>query len=334
MTEQETPNLNRQQRRALEKLQGSDIGKKLKKPNLGPRRDYVLLRSIDELIDEDGDISFYSIEEDYHKQSLRQLTLARRFHLIIKSTGATDDTLRYYAVHSGEEGYNHLDFFTKLAREVNIRKLHSNYAALQSLVNQMSKGKRFIPDDVEVWSELVRDKDIPLIDLYNEAIRSRKETLELIQLQIEWLNEHETSEITDSGYLDREEETPDTEYVVATPFSLSDWNLSLTTRNWSSDSHHLIKIPTGSREEALEHIKSNLKGEIMIKPGSVLRALEFFLNKNVLQRAMASRLKYVPEHMRDWIKIKRGRDRILLLVPEEGQGIFFAGNRDEIYRRI
>src|SRR3989344_1125123 len=334
MKEGETPPLNRSQKRLIERIQRTNAAKRIKKGNSDRSRKIIHLKPIDDLIDEDGDIEFYSEEKDNYNQSLRQLRFGCQFYMIFKNTGVSEETLRNNAILSGTEGYNQLDFFSTLSREVSRKKFLSSFAVLNNLAAQMRTGKRFIPDDVEVWSELLRDRDIPLLDLYNEAIRSRKETVELLQLQIDWLKDREITGTAEIGDLVEEENTHEISPIVAPPFSLKHWDLKLTTRNWSSARQHLIEIPTGSMNEALESIKLNVRGEIMIKPKSVLNALEFFLSQSVLQRAMAARLKYVPEHMREWIKIKRGRDRILLLVPEEGQAIFFAGNRDEIYRNI
>ena len=334
MNEDEIAPLNRAQRRLYERLDKTNEAKRLKSDPSVPKREIVYLKPIDALLDEDGDFELYSAELDNYKQSLSQLGFMYHFMTILKNVGASDDILRDNVIQYGTEGYSQLDFLKNLTRVVNRKKFLSSFAVLNNLALQLRKRKKFIPDDAEVWSELIRDKQIPLADLYKEAIRSRKETVELLQLQIDWLREPITPDTLEDHELDKNENTHEISPVVTPPFPLSDWNISLTTRNWSAEPQHLIGIPTSSKNEALESIKLNLRGEIMIKPKSVLNALEFFLSQNVLQRAMASRLKYVPEHMREWIKIKRGRDRILLLVPSEGQAIFFAGNRDEIYRGI
>lgn len=295
------------------------------------------MHSFDDLAEEAGDVDFYSHELNMYQRSLRNLQLSRQLMRALLTTGVSEETIRLHEVNASTERFDGESFLADLTREADPRRFFSNKNVINSLYQQTDKTKLFIPDDAQVWSELLKDKDIPLDDLYLEAIRAGKETVGLLQLQIEWLQECKTEEKPTQDEHSDELQLPapvSLPQPTEVPFALQEWELHWTTRHWSAEPQHLVRIPTTSKDEALAHIKRALFGEVMVKPVSVLNALEFYLRQDVLQRAMASRLKYVPEYTRDWIKIKRGRDRMLLLVPEEGRAIFFAGNRDEIYRNI
>lgn len=318
----DTSNLNRHNRRALKRSVFRSLDKEVKRSASKPQ-EQVVLHSIDTLLESNGDIDFYTQELAIHQQALKNLRLGCQYMRVLRNIGVSEESMRQNALDSLNENYDR-------------RRLSSSMNVLNALGQQMDTTRRFIADDAEVWTALVGDRSILLDDLYQEAIRSRQETVDLLGLQTEWLQQLEPEENPDQQVDESELPAPgvDTLPQPITPFTLEAWELYRTSRKWSFEPQHLIRIPTGSRREALEHMTSTLFGEIMIKPVSVLNALEFYLHQDILQRAMAARLKYVPEHMRDWIKIKRGRGRILLLVPEEGRAVFFAGNRDEIYRNI
>ena len=341
MSEREdTSNLNRREQRALQRLgRNKVIRASLKESSdVIAKAQPVVLRSFDDLAEENGDVDFYSQELDTSQLALRNLQLGHQFMRVLRTTGVSKETIRSHAVNMSTGSFDGRSFLADLTREADPRKLRSSINVINSLYQQTDKTRKFLADDAQVWVELMKDRDIPLDDLYLEAICARQETVGLLRLQIEWLQQHDAEDIPAQGENRDELHPPPPVDIMpppsVTPFPLQDWKLHWTTRRWSTEPQYLVRIPTNSRDEALAHIKSTLFGEIMIKPVSVLNALEFYLRQDVLQRAMASRLKYVPEYMRDWIKIKRGRDRMLLLVPEEGRAIFFAGNRDEIYRNI
>lgn len=118
-------------------------------------------------------------------------------------------------------------------------------------------------------------------------------------------------------------------------FSLHGRELFWTTAYFSPNPNHLIKLPTVSRRDALTALAEVSYGQISVKASSVLNSIEFYLQKNIIQKALAARAMYGPEGIRDWVKIKRGRDRIFILPDEEdGRIIFFAEGRDDVYSGI
>ena len=62
------------------------------------------------------------------------------------------------------------------------------------------------------------------------------------------------------------------------------------------------------------------------------------ITKDIIQKALAARLRYVPDGLKDWARIKRGKDRIALqeIVTGEGQRriVFFIEGRDQVYRGL
>ena len=127
----------------------------------------------------------------------------------------------------------------------------------------------------------------------------------------------------------------DPQVMFDVPF-LPEWNVYWTTRFFSSTQNHLVNLDGSSRSTVLEEVKKLGQGQISIRPQSILSALEFHLRKDVVQRALSMRNKYGPDGIKDWVKIKRGSDRIFLLVSEgvENQLVFFAAGRDVVYRGI
>lgn len=66
----------------------------------------------------------------------------------------------------------------------------------------------------------------------------------------------------------------------------------------------------------------------------MISSVEFHLRRDVYQRALAARNKYGPEGIRDWVKIKRGRDRIFLNTTSGGEAVVFVAGRDIVYRGL
>lgn len=197
----------------------------------------------------------------------------------------------------------------------------------------------FDEDNRKMFADLIKHKDIPIGNIFRELLRTDAENIELLGMQIEWLQTPQSVELVSDQEVRIEEEQAKTEIEPENAklpmFSLSNWDLYWTTNHWSQDPYDLISIPTTSREEALECFTGISRGEISVKPTSILRALEFHLQKSVIQRALATRNKYGPEGIRDWVKIKRGRDRIFFYVSEEeSRAVFFAAGRDDVYKDI
>lgn len=118
--------------------------------------------------------------------------------------------------------------------------------------------------------------------------------------------------------------------------NLTQWGVFWTTRPFSYNPNHLVEVPTNSITQAARLLRRVGEGAISISTLSILASLEFHLGKNVIQRALGLRNKYAPEEIRDWVKLKRGKDRIHLFIPPDHKQtvIFFAAGRDVVYRAI
>lgn len=339
MAEQEGPSeihLNRAQRRAL-----GNERKSIKKWKSG--RGSTTLKSVDTIL-EDDDIKVCQAELIAHQNMLLTTQISLQLCRLESDMGVSDETCRMIALGQipGQTDYDAAAIQQLRVSERNLGKYFHNRRLLSNLGNILKHYRMYQPDDVELWRELIADRTIPLDALYSEYLNITKESIELIKLQIGDLKakEQESQDRLHKGPQiqatesesseDQDIEEPSSKQL---PFVLSGWNLFWTERRWSTDPSHLLSIPTDNKDEAFESLSRIISSKVMIKPGSILKALEFHLQKDIIQRALATRLHYGPEEMREWVKIKRGRSRILLRVPEENIAIFFAGNRDEIYRR-
>lgn len=273
---------------------------------------------------------------------------------VYRAAGIPETVVRaYYASLSkvdADEGASN-----SLWLQADPRKAQKQIEALAIIVKnrdrllRINKGRVVLDEDsTSIYSNLIELEGIPLEDIFRETLRSRTESIELIKMQIDWFRTHpviieydsrqlETDVKLDSVRVEETLETGAAEVISPKdkePFSLLGLDLYWTKTHWSSDPHHLVQIPTSSRSKALQQFTDVSRGKISIKPSSIFRGLEFHMQKDVIQKALATRNKYGPEGIRDWVKIKRGKDRIFLLIPGEGKAIFFAGGRDEIYRDI
>lgn len=314
------------------------------------RAKVVRPQSVSTLLDNEDDFLIYKNELGL---SARLETLQRVNYQIYRFTiqaGVCEETYRRSLIVEmpGQTLYDRQEVAIMLVSEVDLRKARGLAPRIQALKAQFRRLNIRTNPSAEEAAEtllLLTDRDIPLDDLFRESIRSRHETTELIKMQVNWLEEQKKKAkaearqkptvleiITD---IEPPVEASPAEPEIITPkeeFILSGWDLFWTTRHWSKKPNHLIPIPTTSREDALEVFDQVSRGEIMVKPGSILRSLEMHMQKDTIQQALATRMKYGPEERRDWIKIRRGGDRVLLFILGDRQAIFFAGNRDSIYR--
>ncbi len=302
------------------------------------------MRSVDTILEEEtDDIGLCQAEFNSFQMMLKSTQTSHQLYRVERASGLTEETARLVILASipGQTKYDPA-FVDQLGQsEYHPSKHWQNRSLINNLNNSLKRHRRYLPDDIEVWGQLIEDRTIPLEDLYGEYIRTIKESTELLKLQVDWLKERKETETRGEVIPEEQAVGPEVqpeaiaiqeEQLHLPPFALSGWNLYWTDRRWSIESHHLVGISTQTREETLKELEKIISERVMIKPKSVLRALEFHLQKNVLQRALATRLKYGPEDIREWVKIKRGKSRILLRVTEDGTAIFFAGNRDEIYQ--
>lgn len=310
------------------------------------------------LLNREDDLPLYISELELSAKMERRQRLQYADYQIHRQVGATEETYRQYLICSlpGQDLYHLPTVTAQMLSEIDSTQIRYLAPRIQSMATEMKRlNIRFDPNDEETRDDLLllTDRNIPLKDLFLEGIRSRHEINQLLRMQIEYLKDQkkqakiearqklrvspqllpEISKLPlDSIEEEKVEVSPQVPAEETQPFVLSGWDLFWTARHWSTEPNHLIQIPTSSRNDALEVFEPISRGEITIKPGSIIRALEMHMSKDIIQQALATRLKYGPEERRGWIKIKRGGVRILLSVPGNHQAIFFAGNRDNIYR--
>lgn len=338
--------LNRHQRRMMEKL--------LRKQGELPVISAVQpLQPLDEIEDDDLSVCKQQLQDYELAQSQTRLSL--EWYRLYRAMGIPDGSLRVYY-------RNNLDFNPEIG-SLNDLKLQADPRKAQKLqkaramlsarsaVLARSNGNRVVVDEEEMAFArvLIDDTRIPIEEIYKEILRSRGESIELLKMQIEWLVapqgmpelpltprvEEQTVPVA-SPDLEISEAVIQAEQLPTRDYPLFGWDLFWTRTHWSSDPNHLASLPTMTRADTLKSLTEVARGEISIKPASILRALEFHLQKDIVQRALSARNRYGPEGIKDWVKIKRGRDRIFFLIPQPDQhrAIVFAGGRDIAYRHI
>lgn len=236
---------------------------------------------------------------------------------------------------------------------------------IREVVTSRNSGNRYTDaEQVELW-QLIRDADISTLDVLREIYRHTQGMRELTKMHVDWLkaqkknqkkdqkkqkgigplkpdlNEKPNPDILNQSDEQIELTSPDS-FPVTLPDESEEFlpgiSLFWTTRPWESDEKYLNPIDTSTRSQAVTGISQEVRGYASIKPGSVANALEFYTRQEVLQKALAARLRYVPDDLKDWARIKRGKDRIALkeLITDEGQRriVFFVEGRDQIYRSL
>lgn len=291
-----------------------------------------------------ADLSICEQELAKYDRIVPNTEISVKLYRFYRSIGATEEGVRrvYLATNPDQEELNLKAEQLSTGRSLDQRKWASSQVIFKRLTRGMDPGVFYKFDDLPEWYRLLEDRTIPLDDILLEGVRVRTEERELLKVEVDWLRKRvETEDIVEIEEDVVEVESSDVleagevpEVSIDKDFILNNWELYWTSKHWSQEDKYLTRIPTPNRRNTLKNIKPVLRGEVMIKPWSVLTALECYLSRDILQRAMAARLRHVPENIREWIKIKRGNDRILLAVPEEGTAVFFAGNRDDIYRNL
>ncbi len=191
-----------------------------------------------------------------------------------------------------------------------------------------------VDEDDAILKGTLIDSDIPTKDILEEGLRARQETIELMKMHIAWLEERSQPQESQEGNENPAAVVPPTNLETitpSTPYTLAPWKLFWTTEPWSADPRSLVQLPTTSRAETLGALRKVGRHGISVKATSILNLLESHLQPDSLRIALAARLKHGPEEIRAWAKLKRGDDRIPLLIPEEQTAIFFVCGRDEIY---
>lgn len=321
--------LSRQHRRSVARM-----AKLVPTTTFRPVSELQTLVPSETIIDQEEDIQLYQNELEKYQaaQKLAQVTL--RLYTFMRSYGADDKFLRVAFLGSSNP------FQIRTITPQQHQKMLSEYR--RQFGNKPPAQIAVVDEDDILLRKVLADTDIPTTEIIREGIRNRKETIELLQNQIQWLQDHEqrfpeiqepqTTEPTSTqdGSAEIQIENPNKEF----DYLLGKWEIYWTKVPWSSEPQHLVRIPTDNPQETINVIRKLVVGKASIKPGSIERALEFYLQPEVLDRARKAKLSYVPDALREWIKIKRGKDRMPLLVPEPGKAIFFISGRDDIYNSL
>lgn len=339
------PTLSRQQRRLV--LRSARDGSYA--PDNGRT---INVLPTDSLFEDEDDLVLYRNELKNHTASLHKIENFYRFHQMLAGSGIQERQLRaFYALGNTTE----MDMIN-LMSSVNQNELRNRRHLLDSVKRSLFGDKRKAADfvnDPEVSDifETYLDTDVPVSDIFQEIRRSRRESLELIKMHIEWLKAHPTNSYAElETHFEQEEAlqsdnfdaAPDTSLTItntANPanedFSLRGLQLFWSKKSWSIEPNRLVLIPTATRAQALKVFRDQSRGIISIKASSVLRTLEFYLQKTIIQRALSMKNKYSSEEVRNWAKIKRGKDRIhLQALDNDRQVVFFIEGRDEAYEDL
>lgn len=329
--------LNRRERRRLER-------RNLKEPRI--ITEVHQLESVE--IFEDDDLPTLQNELKEYEKAQSLTLLGMKWLRVYRMVDIPDAAIRVFYKHNLEWGEAE-GASTKLWLQANPRRYQQQKGLMKIL---RAEGDRILIDKKAVVDEeereisiaLIGDTSIPVEDIYKEILRSREERMDLIRMQIDWLNppvenpelpktEEETVEQPVKVGVDEQSFDVFEDCQNSPGYCLEEWNLFWTKKPWSDEANHLVAIQTDSREIAVESLSDLTRGIISIKPGSLVRALEFHLHRDVIQKALATRNRFGAEGVRNWVKIKRGRDRIFCLFSEdEKRVVVFAGGRDVIYR--
>ncbi len=302
---------------------------------------------LDQLLVQDQDTELYERELHFAKAAHQYDDILVRLLKLVSTAGIPDDQfLNYFSkTDSASSALHHFllgVFPVIIQRPIFKPEVKKIRADLQKLFN----GGEIIvdPDDSDVIRGSI-NQGVSLLDTMVEVKRVNEEKVGLLQLQVDWLRTHpdisdDQEEINGEVVSVVESPQSSTEIQsqvaaeVAQPYLLSDWELFWTNRQFSSELGDLVAISTTGRSSTVRDFTEISRGMVSVKPSSIVRALEFHLQKDAIQRALAMRNKYVPAEIKDWIKLKRGKDRIFLRIPREGTAIFSVHGRDEAYEGL
>lgn len=342
-----TERLSKKQRGKIERL-GPALVARSKRVQTAP------LAQVEAILDKEDDLRYLEVaRQQFHRSYIHDGLILETFK-IYREIGVSEEELRSTLLDSSG-AFSIL--FPYLARANRFQA-----SRLKGIAGVMQKQKTLYEDeDDKAIIEMIREgTDISIVDLLSEKTRTRGEDVALLDIQAEWLKGKKRQErkekmhqvkrldIRDIREVDQEPQTIDSNEEHSLDIPLGDLlekdkglelegrELFWTRRFFSNEPDHLVAVGTESRSAAIDEISQLSRGQVSIKPGSLLGALEFHLQKDVIQRALATRNKYGPEWIRDWVKIKRGDDRIFLLIGESelNRIIFFAAGRDVVYRGI
>lgn len=345
-------NLSRKERRFEARY------RKLEEKRRAESKDKVKLRVIEEVFDEVDELGELQRHLKQHQQAQHNRQIKYRLYKILNDTGASEEFSRRVFL----PGYNKKGKWSQFLREVNTDSLRRNWALINNLEDSINRMPDYEDEEEELLEGQMVSENAPLEEIFRETLRSRQASVELLQMQIAYLsakreengravksdnntieNQHQLTgeNVTDIINVDTanvlEGKTEEIQKTIPEPFSLSDWEIFYTTRFWSDNPNHLERLPTDSRDIAVQTLSRLGRTDISVSVGSIIGALEFhLLDKDVIQKALSTRNKYAPNAIRRWVKIKRGKDRIGILIDETvpNRAIFFVGGRDDVYKNL
>ena len=298
--------------------------------------------SVDTILTEyDDDTSLFQRELGLYERAQATDRAKLGLYHVYRSMGIPDNDLRDFFANPSFDPYT----YGKIMGQIPFNRMSQAMGLTTTYVNELFRPDAIVDDeDANDLSAQLQKADLGMEEILMEILRARQESIGLIKLQMEILvKEQQPNYETDNSSVDEvvELDAPNSVIPIGTEevvedYILSPWEIQWTTRYWSTNPTYLVPLPTQSRETMIGAIEQLGRGVISIKPLSVVRAIEFHVGKNVIQRALAMRNRHTLGDSGDWIKLKRGDDRIGLLLPDpdEQKAIVFAGGRDVVYRTL
>ena len=341
-----TGNLSRAERRLLQRKKKQD------KRLLRNQKPQVKLRGIEDIFDEADELGQLRSYLHQYQETQHQRQSLYRLHRIYTECGVSEESSKKMLI----PGHDKTGLEAQLLRETDPNKFVANRKAIIKTQNSLKRSLPYVDDEEKLLVKQMDQEGAPVEDIFRESLRARQANIELLQMQIDYLEKEakekklqeqektlvppQTTPETVSNLQEKtasEELTPAEETLATKPFRLAGWEIYYSTQFWSDNPNHLERLPTDSREDAEQALSRLGRSNISIGIGSVIRALEFhLLDKDVIQKALSARNKYAPPVIRRWVKVKRGKDRIGILIDEykPNRAVFFVGGRDEVYNNI
>ncbi len=323
----------------------------------------VKVHTEDQLLTEENELSVWSNTLSQYQIIGRFTQMKLQIGILMNTAGVSPDMMRKWYGYS-DIGLSFSDF-QQIVGLIAARSTKDVYQ-FESLKDSIRRFKTaYSNEDYEELWQLMRDPEIHPLDIVKESYRHTKAMIDLTSMHVRWLREVEKrqkSEAKKNNTLNKSKKvnihqgSPDLGVVDSQDHDLKPKNegmevvkdsqipflegveLFWTTKQWDAGENYLVSIDTSDRSRTVDSVADLVRGFASIKPVSVANALEFYTRKDIIQKALAARLRYVPDGLKDWARIKRGKDRIALqeIVTGEGQRriVFFIEGRDQVYRGL
>lgn len=310
-----------------------------------------------DLMDSENELLVWSTTLEGYKTIARYIHLNMQMAAIMQTSRVDEDLVRSWLGLGVTSVEQYASILNKV-RSVNWKAASEFEVCCQS-ANRFKIG--YTNDEYHEMWELIDDPEIDPFETVREIYRHTIGMRDLTDMHVKWLKgvqKQEKKNQKQSKKPDSVKEVPNqvqtsmslepiTESVAASseldktnvskPF-LPDVELLWTEREWSTDESDLRLLDTSSKDRTVAEIARVTRRYASIKPVSIANGLEFYTKKDAIQKALAARLRYVPDHIKDWARVKRGKDRIALQELEDDENrrriVFFIEGRDQVYRGI